>query len=60
MCEQGSRYLSWDIIPSCVTLNHFWRFEILEHNFYFVCYANVLVFYDFGLDSCGITSESVF
>jgi hypothetical protein len=19
MCEQGSRYLSWDIIPSCVT-----------------------------------------
>ncbi len=29
MCEWGLRYLSWDIIPSCVTSNHFWWFLVI-------------------------------
>jgi hypothetical protein len=35
MCEWGLGYLSHDIISSCVTSNHFWWFEILEHSFYY-------------------------
>jgi hypothetical protein len=35
MCEQGLRYLSWDIVWSQITFDDL---KILEHSFYFVVF----------------------
>jgi hypothetical protein len=36
-----------NIISSCVTLNHFWWFEVLKHNFYFVVLFIMQMFWFF-------------
>jgi hypothetical protein len=45
MDEQGLKYLSWDIISSCVTSDHFWWFEIPKHSFYFAVFFVMQVFW---------------
>ncbi len=49
----------WDITSSCVISNHFWWFEIIEHNFVlcmlcsFLTFMQVLwFFFALSLDSC--------
>jgi len=60
MCEQGSRYLSWDIIPSCVTFGDL-RFQniVFVLQLFFVMQM-FLVFYILGLDFCVVVVESIF
>jgi hypothetical protein len=43
----GFEIFFMDIIPSCVTFNHFLWFEVLEHNFYFVIFFIMQMFWCF-------------